>query len=295
MFSDSAAAALTVCRSTIAESRDEIEMRLKGKVALVTGTSTNIGGGIAEEFAAEGALLVCVDSRAENAADCARYLKSTSGGAIGVTCDVTDERQVIASVAAARESFGGIDILVNNAAIFNKKGVIDMPLDQWQRQLEIILTGSFLFTKHVAKAMIEQGRKGSIINIISTAGHQGEPNNIAYCTAKSGLLNFTRSAAMELVTHGIRVNSLTPTATDPSESLERAARWGREVRKNDQLRQAFEPFRTRVPMQKLPRPSDYGRAAVFLASEDATMITGTDLRVDAGAIARYWAWIPSDK
>ena len=270
-------------------------MKLKGKVALVTGTSTNIGGGIAEGLAAEGAALVCVDARAENAADCARYIKSTGGRAIGVTCDVTDERQVVASVAAARESFAGIDILVNSAAIFNKKGVLDMPLDEWQRQLEIILTGTFLFTKHVAKSMIEQNRKGSIINIISTAGHQGEPNNIAYCTGKSGLLNFTRSAAMELVARSIRVNSLTPTATDPSESLERAARWGRTVRNADQLKQAFEPFRRGVPMLKLPRPSDYGRAVVFLASDDAEMITGTDLRVDAGAIARYWAWNPSDK
>ena len=270
-------------------------MRLEGKIALVTGTSANIGGGIAEELAAAGSAVVCVDSREENAADCARYIKSTGGRAIALTCDVTDERQVVASVAAAREAFGGIDILVNSAAIFNKKGVIDMPLDEWRRQLEIILTGAFLFTKHVASSMIEQGRKGSIINIISTAGHQGEPNNIAYCTAKAGLLNFTRSAAMELVGHGIRVNSLTPTATDPTESLERAARWGRQVRIGDQLKNAFEPFRKGVPMQKLPSPSDYGRAAVFLASDDAGMITGTDLRVDAGAIARYWAWNPSDK
>ncbi len=270
-------------------------MRLSGKVALVTGTSANIGGGIAEGLAAEGAALLCIDSRAENAADCARYIKSTNARAIAVTCDVTDERQVVAAAAAARETFGGIDILVNGAAIFNKKGVIDMPLDEWQRQVAVILTGTFLFTKHVARAMIEQGRKGSIINIISTAGHQGEPNNIAYCTAKSGLLNFTRSAAMELVCHGIRVNSLTPTATDPSESLERAARWGRKVRNADQLRQAFEPFRSRVAMQKLPSPRDYARAAIFLASDDAEMITGTDLRVDAGAIAQYWAWDPSDK
>ncbi len=202
-------------------------MKLSGKVALVTGTSTNIGGGIAECLAAEGAALVCVDSRAENAADCARYIKSTDARATAVTCDVTDERQVQAAVAAARETFGGIDILVNSAAIFNKKGVIDMPFEEWQHQLAVILNGTFLFTKHVARSMIEQGRKGAIINIISTAGHQGEPNNIAYCTGKSGLLNFTRSAAMELVAHGIRVNSLTPTATDPAESLERAARWGR--------------------------------------------------------------------
>src|SRR5580658_5533775 len=174
-------------------------MKLSGKVALVTGTSTNIGGGIAECLAADGAALVCVDSRAENAADCARYIKSTSARAAAVTCDVTDERQVQAAVAAARETFGGIDILVNSAVIFNKKGVIDMPFEEWQQQLAVILNGTFLFTKHVAQSMIEQGRKGAIINIISTAGHQGEPNNIAYCTGKSGLLNFTRSAAMELV------------------------------------------------------------------------------------------------
>jgi NAD(P)-dependent dehydrogenase (short-subunit alcohol dehydrogenase family) len=273
-------------------------MKLSGKVALVTGTSTNIGGGIAEGLAAEGAAVVCVDSRAANAEDCAHYLKSTGARAAAATCDVTDERQVIAAVSAAREALGSVDILVNGAAIFNRKGVLDMPLDEWQRQLTIILTGTFLFTKHVAKLLIEQGRMGSIINIISTAGHQGEPNNIAYCTGKSGLLNFTRSAAMELIAHGIRVNSLTPTATDPSESLERAERWGRKVPdpgQVDRLKQAFKPFRDRIAMQKLPSPRDYGQAAVFLASDDSAMITGTDLRVDAGAIAQYWAWDPSSK
>jgi NAD(P)-dependent dehydrogenase (short-subunit alcohol dehydrogenase family) len=271
-------------------------MKLKGKVGLVTGTSPNIGGGIAEALATEGAAVVCVDSRAENAADCARYINSTNARAIAVTCDVTDEKQVAAAAMAAREAFGGIDVLVNGAAFFNKKGVIDMTLEEWQRQLAVILTGTFLFTKYAAKLMIEQKRGGSVINIISTAGHQGEPDNIAYCTGKSGLLNFTRSAAMELVGHGIRVNSLTPTATDPAESIERAQRWGRRSSTDtNQLKRLFEPFRLRLPMQRLPSPSDYGRAAVFLASEDAGMITGTDLRVDAGAIAQYWAWDPATK
>ncbi len=269
-------------------------MRLRGKVAIVTGTSPNIGGGIAEGLAAEGAAVACVDARAENAADCARCIESAGGRAVAVCCDVTDEEQVRTAVRQAREAFGAIDILVNNAAIFNRKGVIEMSADEWQRQIAVILTGAFLFTKHVAHAMIDAGRRGSIINIISTAGHQGEPNNIAYCTAKSGLLNFTRSAAMELVGRGIRVNSLTPTATDPSESLERAARWGRKTPSAERLREAFEPFRTRVPMLKLPSPHDYAQAAIFLASDDAAMITGTDLRVDAGAVARYWAWQPSD-
>src|SRR6266540_4785985 len=90
----------------------------------------------------------------------------------------------------------------------------------------VILGGTFLMTKHVAEAMIEQGRKGSMVNIISTEGHQGNPGNIGYGTAKSGLLNFTRSVAMELAEYGIRVNSLTPTATDPAEGLARVAEWG---------------------------------------------------------------------
>jgi NAD(P)-dependent dehydrogenase (short-subunit alcohol dehydrogenase family) len=268
-------------------------MRLSDKVAVVTGTSPNVGGGIAEGLAAEGATLVCVDARPENAADCANYIKSIGGRAIGITCDVCDESQVAAAVNEACRTFERIDILVNNAAFFNKKGVLNMPLAEWEKQIGVLLTGAFLFTKHVAQSMIERSVKGTVINIISTAGHQGEPGNIAYSTAKSGLLNFTRSAAMELATHGIRVNSLTPTATDPAESVERAARWGRPPSRGPDRSAVFDSFRRRVPMQKLPGPSDYGRAAAFLASQDAAMITGTDLRIDAGAVARYWAWDPS--
>ena len=105
-------------------------------------------------------------------------------------------------------------------------------------------------------------------------------------------VNFTRSAAMELVGYGIRVNSLTPTATDRAESFDRAERWGRRVTRPENLAARMHAFQSRIPMQELPKPSDYGHAAVFLASDDARMITGTDLRVDAGAVARYWAWDP---
>jgi NAD(P)-dependent dehydrogenase (short-subunit alcohol dehydrogenase family) len=268
-------------------------MKLDGKVAIITGTSSNIGAGIAEGMGDAGASIVCVDAKAENAADCAAELKRRGVKALGITCDVTSEEQVKAAVAKTREEFGGVDILINGAAIFNKKGVLDMPLEEWQRQTAIILTGTFLFTKYAAKQMIDSHRRGNIINIISTAGHQGEPGNIAYCTSKSGLLNFTRSAAMELAPHGIRVNSLTPTATDPEEGLERAARWGKPVRGAERIKAAFDAFRKLSPNQKLPSPRHYGSAAVFLASDDAEMITGMDLRVDGGAIARYWAWDPS--
>lgn len=270
-------------------------MKLEGKVAIVTGTSPNIGGAIAEGLAAEGAAVACFDSRAENARDCAESISRAGGKAVALACDVTDESQVRAAIESVWKSLGSADILVNNAALFNHKGVLDMPFDEWQKQITVILGGAFLCTKHFARSLIESRRMGSIINIISTAGHQGEPENIAYCTAKSGLLNFTRSAAMELIAHGIRVNSLTPTATDPSESIERARRWGRKTPDPAKLDAAFQPFRSRVAMQRLPHPSDYARAAVFLASDDATMITGADLRVDAGAIAQYWAWDPSQK
>jgi NAD(P)-dependent dehydrogenase (short-subunit alcohol dehydrogenase family) len=269
-------------------------MKLDGKVAIITGTSANIGGGIADVMAAEGALIICVDVKPENAADCSRSIQQAGGQALSLPCDVTNQAQVETVVAKARETYGGIDILVNGAAIFNQKGVLDMPLAEWERQIGVILTGSFLFTKYVAQSMIEQKRKGAIINIISTAGHQGQPRNVAYCTSKCGLLNFTRSVAMELVRYGIRVNSLTPTATDPSEGIERSARWGRTVASADGIKRGFEPFRKRTPMQKLPSPRDYGRAAVFLASDESEMITGMDLRVDGGTVARYWAWDPAE-
>jgi NAD(P)-dependent dehydrogenase (short-subunit alcohol dehydrogenase family) len=272
-------------------------MKLHNKVALITGTSPNIGGGIAIGMADAGARVVCIDVQLDNAQRCADSIIQRGGEALGVVCDVTNEAQVQLAVARAREVFGGVDILVNGAVIFNQKGVLDMPLAEWTQQLAVILTGTFLCTKYVAQLMIDQGRRGSIINIISTAGHQGEPWNIGYCTGKSGLLNFTRSAAMELAEYGIRVNSLTPTATDTAEGAARAAEWGVPLRRPSNpspRRRGFLSASTPgVPLGKRPSPADYAYTAVFLASDEASMITGTDLRVDAGALARYWLWDPS--
>jgi len=267
-------------------------MKLANKVALVTGTSPNIGGGMVEALASEGAAIVAVDAVGANATDCATAVRAAGGRAIGITCDVTDEAQVRRAVDSALAEFGRIDILVNNAAIFLPKGVLDMSWDEWQRQSGIILGGAFLFTKYVGAAMVAAKAGGVVVNIISTAGHQGEPGNICYSTAKGGLLNFTRSAAMEFAGHGIRVVSLTPTATDPTEQFERARRWGREAAPPPGLEELLAKFAQRIPMQKLPSPTDYGRALCFLVSDDAAMITGADLRVDAGAVARYWAWQP---
>src|SRR5215831_13375914 len=117
-------------------------MKLQGKVALITGTSPNICGGIAEGLADEGAKVVCVDIQPDNANQCAAAIEKRGGQAIGVVCDVTDEAQVKALVARAKEAFGGVDILVNGAVIFNQKGVLDMPLAEWTRQTAVILTGT---------------------------------------------------------------------------------------------------------------------------------------------------------
>ncbi len=263
--------------------------RLEGKVAIVTGTSPNIGGGIAGGLADEGATAVCVDVVPDNAQQCADWITRNGGKALGIACDVTDEAQVEAMVTRVRHAHGGVDILVNNAGILGGTSVLDMPLERWNRQIGVNLTGTFLCTKHVGRLMVDQGRRGSIIVIVSTAGHQGQAGNIAYCTSKSGLLNFTRAAAMDLARHGIRVNSLTPTATDAEEGIERGVTWGRP---RPEQRGGMLDFRKMVPMGRLPSPHHYARAAVFLASDEAEMITGFDLRVDAGAIAKYWPWIP---
>ena len=202
-------------------------MKLPGKVAIVTGTSPNIGAGLAGGLADEGAKVVCVDVEPENAGQCAEWIKGHGGDALAIACDTTDEAQVEAMVARVRDVYGDVDILVNNAGILGGLSVLDMPLERWSRQMAVNLTGTFLCTKHVARLMVERGTRGSIIVIVSTAGHQGQAGNIGYCTSKSGLLNFTRAAAMDLARHGIRVNSLTPTATDVEEGLERAVEWGR--------------------------------------------------------------------
>jgi NAD(P)-dependent dehydrogenase (short-subunit alcohol dehydrogenase family) len=272
-------------------------MRLRGKVALVTGSGPNINGGIAYGLADEGAKLVCVDVRADYAEACARAIRKRGGEAIGGVCDVTREDEVRSTVTQAQAAFGPIDVLINGAAMQIRKGMLDVSLDEFRRQLDVSLGGAFLFTKHVARFMIEHGRRGSIINIGSTEGHQGNIGNIAYGTAKAGLLQFTRSVAMELAEFGIRVNSLSPTGTDPAEGLERAAAWG--VAWEQGLRGAPRTDTSSgdqgIPLGRRPSPRHYARAVVFLASDEAEMITGFDLRVDGGTVSRYWRWNPGTR
>ncbi len=258
--------------------------RLRGKTAVVTGTSPNIGGAFAAGLAAEGAKVVCTDIDLEVARACADAIVRAGGEAVAVGGDVTDPEHADAAIARAVELGGRVDVLVNNAVMFNQKGLLTMPLDEYRRQLDVILAGGFLFTRAAAASMIETGTRGSIINILSTAAWQGQPGNIGYSTAKSGMINFTRSAAMDLAEHGIRVNGLTPTATAPADPGAR--------RKAAPPTEKPMDFTGQFPWERLPTSRDYVPALVFLASDDAAMINGSNITIDGGATAKYWPWRP---
>jgi NAD(P)-dependent dehydrogenase (short-subunit alcohol dehydrogenase family) len=262
--------------------------QLESKVAILTGASPNIGGTLARGLAAEGARVLCTDLDLRVAQSCADKIVADGGDAIAVAGDVTDEAHAADVVAQAVQRWGRLDILVNNAVMFHQQGLFDMPLATYRRQLDIILGGAFLLTRSAARAMIEAGNGGSVINILSTAAWQGQPGNIGYTTAKSGLINFTRSAAMELAEYGIRVNGLTPTATQPADP--EVARRAAEI--IAQPSQWSMDFTGQFPMRRLPTTSDYVGAAVFLASEASAMITGSNITVDGGATAKYWPWVP---
>ena len=263
--------------------------RLEGKVALVTGTSPNIGGVLAAGLGAAGARVACNDIDADVAAACVDRIRAAGGDAMAIPGDVTDAEAMGSAVDAVLEHWGRIDVLVNNAVRFDTRGVLDMPVDAFRRQIDIVLGGAFVMTGLVARSMIERGVRGSIINVLSTAAWQGQAGNIGYCTAKSGMINFTRSSAMELACHGIRVNGFTPTVTMPEEpSL--ASAFSSAV---SALREAGRmDFAGSNPWERLPTPSDYVGSVVFLASEDSALMTGSNVTIDGGALAKYWPQPP---
>lgn len=266
---------------------DPLTGRLDGKVALVTGTSPNIGGVAASGFAAEGARVACNDLDPAVAANRVARIEAAGGEALAVPGDVTDEEAVDAMVAAVVDRWGQVDVVLNNAVQFNTKGLLDMPVDEYRHQLDVILGGCFLVTRAAARAMIERGEGGSIINVLSTAAWQGHAGNVGYSTGKSGLINFTRSVAMELAPYGIRVNGFTPTATRPDDPDRRAAFDQRAATAEE----TGMDFWNGVPL-RLPTPTDYVGPLVFLASDDSALMTGDSITVDGGALSKYWPQRP---
>jgi NAD(P)-dependent dehydrogenase (short-subunit alcohol dehydrogenase family) len=214
---------------------------------------------------------------------------------LAVPGDVSSEADVKGYVGRVLEAWGKIDVLVNSAGILGGAGVLDYDLERWTRQITVNLTGNFLNTKLVARSMIERGIKGSIICIVSTAGWQGQAGNIGYSTSKGGVIQFARAAAMDLAPYGIRVNSFTPTATQADNPELLAARRAAAAAAGGQApagRPGALGFAAMIPMGEQPTPTDYGHVVAFLASDYARLITGTDFRVDGGALAKYWPYVP---
>lgn len=257
-------------------------------MAIVTGASPNIGGVLAGGLAAAGAAVLCTDISPTTAEATAESIRAKGGTARWIAGDVTDEAHAREAVALACDAWGKVDILINNAVIFNQKGVLTMPTEEFRRQVEVILVGALNFTREVAESMIAASVRGSIINLLSTAAWQGQPGNIGYSTAKSGMINFTRSAAMELAEYGIRVNGFTPTATAPDRESA-ATPLTRDARAHSKY---YMDFVGQTPLGRLPVREDYVPAVVFLASDDSAMITGSNITVDGGATAKYWPWVP---
>ena len=259
-----------------------MEISLHDKVALVTGTGPNIGSGLALALAKYGARVACNDVRPDNAAAAVQRIERGGGTAMAVPGDVTSEADVTGYVRKVLDTWGKIDILVNSAGILGGKSVLDYDLESFNRQLLVNCTGNFLNTKYVAKSMIEREIKGSIICVASSAGWTGQPNNIGYCTSKGGIVNFVRGAAMDLAPYGIRINSFTPVATQPDNP---------ELLNDGRVR---DRGGARVPLGEQPTPTDYGHMVAFLASDFARLITAADFRIDGGAGAKHWRYMPNE-
>lgn len=186
-------------------------MRLKDKVALITGAARGIGLGFAEAYAREGARVIIADINIERAEEAARGIGSSVKA---VKLDVTDLSQIDKVVAEIDAEYGGIDILVNNAAIFDMAPINELTEDSYERVLGINLKGPLFMMKAVSNVMIKRGRGGKIINMASRAGRRGEALVTLYCASKAAIISATQSAALALVKHGINVNAIAPGVVD---------------------------------------------------------------------------------
>jgi NAD(P)-dependent dehydrogenase (short-subunit alcohol dehydrogenase family) len=237
---------------------------LSGRVALVTGAGLNIGQAIARTLAAKGAAVVCNNLDGKVALQVVDAVEREGGRAVAAPGNVTDPETVRGFLKIAEDAFGPIDILVTNPTTPGKNSILNTSLEEFQRVLNVVLTGSYLCAKAVAERLIELKRPGAFVLVASTSGHRGRPDAFAYCTAKGGALNMARAMAQDLAQYNIRVNSATPTRTGPKHST-----WDE------------------IPLGRLGEPQDLANAIAFLVSDAAAFITGEDLRVDGGALATW--------
>lgn len=250
--------------------------RLSEKTAVVTGGANGIGRAICKRFAAEGAKIVCADINQKEALETARLIEENWGQALPMVCDVSREADVEALIKRTVEEFGGLNILVNNAAVFHPYGTVaEVDKEEWDRAIAVNLTGAFLMSKH-AVPVIAAGGGGSIVHVSSVVGHVGKAARVAYCATKTALIGLTRAMAVDHAAQGIRVNSLSPGPIATERLSQNLA--GDEA----------DAIRGRIGLillERLGRPDEVVGGALFLASEESSFVTGTDLLIDGGLSA----------
>jgi NAD(P)-dependent dehydrogenase (short-subunit alcohol dehydrogenase family) len=248
---------------------------LEGKVAVVTGGGSGIGRQMAEGLAEAGANLVLCARKAERCEQAAAELEQLGVRALGLGCDVRDSEQVQSVVSRTVHELGGVDILVNNAGTVWGAAPEDMPLDGWQKVVDVNLTGVFLFAQAAGRVMIER-KGGAIVNIASVSGLHGAPpeivNTVVYHATKGGVIAFTRDLAWKWAQHGIRVNAIAP-GWFPSDM----SKFVLDLQGEELVR--------RVPLRRFGGPDDLKGAVVFLASPASAYVTGHTLVVDGGQSA----------
>jgi NAD(P)-dependent dehydrogenase (short-subunit alcohol dehydrogenase family) len=248
-------------------------MKLKGRVAIVTGGAMGIGRAYALGLAEEGADIVIADIDLGSAKEVAAEVETLGRRALAVKADVTKKEEVEQLVEKTVSVFGRIDILVNNAGIAQFVPTEELDKADWDRVIGVNLTGELLCAQAVARQMIKQ-KYGKIINIASTAAHRGLPGLAAYCASKGGIVALTRALAVEWAQHNINVNSVSPGSTVTPMTVGT----GLDVEKEIQ----------RTPLARINQPEDLVGAVVFLASPASDNITGQDILVDGGITALYW-------
>jgi NAD(P)-dependent dehydrogenase (short-subunit alcohol dehydrogenase family) len=251
-------------------------MRLKDKVAIVTGASQGIGEGIARTFGRNGAKIILADVNEELGTKVAEQLAQEDIEAIFVKTDVSQEDQVIAMIQAGADKFGGIDLLVNNAAVNVRKSAKDTSLEEWQRVIGVNLTGAFLCSKYAIPEMEKRGG-GAIVNIASWHAEKTITRLAAYAASKGGITALTRQMSLDCGPLNIRVNAVCPSTVDTPLLKQTFA----------SLEDPEEGFRQTLDFQPLGRigtVDDIANAALFMCSDEASYISGHTLMVDGAAI-----------